>query len=98
MPVRVHRLEASKPYENGSHQIQGRSPIHELPKHDICEVDRGPIVCRERIRLKFLQIDRRHRPAIVIKDLAFHLLDEIEYVMEFQSKHDDPDSLTNYNL
>jgi uncharacterized membrane-anchored protein YjiN (DUF445 family) len=33
-----------------------------------------------------------------IKDLAFHLLDEIDYRMEFQSKHDDPDSLTNYNL
>ena len=33
-----------------------------------------------------------------IKDLAFHLLDEIDYRMEFQSKHDDPDSLTNYDL
>ena len=33
-----------------------------------------------------------------IKDLAFHLLGEIDYRMEFQSKHDDPDSLTNYDL
>ena len=33
-----------------------------------------------------------------IKDLAFHLLDEMEYRMETQSELDDPDSLTNYNL
>jgi len=33
-----------------------------------------------------------------IKDLAFHLLDEMQYRMETQSELEDPDSLTNYNL
>ena len=33
-----------------------------------------------------------------IKDLAFHLLDEIVYRLEIQSELDDPDSLTNYDL
>jgi len=33
-----------------------------------------------------------------IKDLAFHLLDEIKHRMDVQSELDDPDSLTNYDL
>jgi hypothetical protein len=33
-----------------------------------------------------------------IKDLAFHLIDEMQYRMETQSELEDPDSLTNYNL
>ena len=33
-----------------------------------------------------------------IKDLAYALLDEMEYRMETQSELEDPDSLTNYNL
>ena len=33
-----------------------------------------------------------------VKDLAFALMDEIEDRLEFQSKHDNPDELTNFNL
>ena len=33
-----------------------------------------------------------------IKDLAFHLLDEIKHRMDVQSELDDPDSLTNYDF
>ena len=33
-----------------------------------------------------------------IKDLAFHLLDEMGHRLEIQSELDDPDSLTNYDL
>ena len=32
-----------------------------------------------------------------IKDLAYILVEEMEHRMEFQSKYDDPDNLTNYN-
>lgn len=32
-----------------------------------------------------------------IEDLAHTLMEEIEKRMEFQSKHNDPDELTNYN-
>ena len=33
-----------------------------------------------------------------IKDLAFHLLDEMGHRLEIQSELDDPDSLTNYDF
>lgn len=32
------------------------------------------------------------------KDLAYTLMEEMEHRLEIQSKHDDPDSLTNYDL
>jgi len=33
-----------------------------------------------------------------VKDLAFSLMDQIDDRLEFQSKHDNPDELTNFNL